>query len=164
MDGAELMRKVVAGFAKSDLQPLLDAIHEEIVWKTAQGRKASSASTGNISIAPACWMSFRISMDYTFHHLKPKRFQRRRCRTGTFDVSLLFDPKGKTGLQKPIKLEIAILWRLKDGKIIEHQGFWDTASMLDAAGLIKAPGTSAVMAAAPVDKCRLRLRSPRPKS
>jgi hypothetical protein len=25
---------------------------------------------------------------------------------------------------------MAIRWRLKDGKIIEHQGFFDTASLL----------------------------------
>ena len=46
MDGAELMRKVVAGFAKSDLQPLLDAIHEEIVWKSTTRGGGRSAMDG----------------------------------------------------------------------------------------------------------------------
>ena len=48
MDGAELMRKVARAFEQSDVQPLLDAIHDEIVWANTrkQCMRASSASTG----------------------------------------------------------------------------------------------------------------------
>ena len=35
MDGENLMRSVVAAFAKSDLRPLLNARHEDVVWKSA---------------------------------------------------------------------------------------------------------------------------------
>ena len=35
--------------------------------------------------------------------------------------------------------EFAVRWRLKDGKIIEHQAFWDTASLLIQQGALKRP-------------------------
>ena len=78
---AELMRDIVAGFARSDLQPLLDALHDDVVW-------------------------------------------------GCFDVALSYDAKGKGIEPVPVAFEVAIRWRMKDGKIIEHQAFFDTAHLL----------------------------------
>jgi hypothetical protein len=70
-------------------------------------------------------------MDYTFHHLRPiEILAGGDVVWGHFDVGLSYDPKGKVGVVRAINLEMAIRWRLKDGKIIEHQGFWDTASLL----------------------------------
>ena len=40
------------------------------------------------------------------------------------------DPVGKSDQNKAIELEVVIRWRLRDGKIIEHQSFFDTASLL----------------------------------
>jgi hypothetical protein len=34
---------------------------------------------------------------------------------------------------------MAFRWRLKDGKIIEHQGFWDTASLMIQQGSMEKP-------------------------
>jgi len=41
-----------------------------------------------------------------------------------------YEPKGKAAESRTLAFEMAIRWRLKDGKIIEHQGFFDTASLL----------------------------------
>ena len=41
-----------------------------------------------------------------------------------------FHAKGKTPRPKPVELEMAIRWRLKDGKIIEHKAFFDTVYLL----------------------------------
>jgi ketosteroid isomerase-like protein len=132
MDGAELMRKVAAGFEKSDLQPLLDAIHEEIVWKTATKHEGLFRFGGEYKNRPGVLeILSKISMDYTFHHLRPKEI----LASGDvvwahFDVGFSFDPKDKSGESRTLNLEMAFRWRLKDGKIIEHQGFFDTASFL----------------------------------
>jgi EAL domain-containing protein (putative c-di-GMP-specific phosphodiesterase class I) len=45
-------------------------------------------------------------------------------------VGVFFDPKGANEPKRNIALEMAIRWRLKDSKIIEHQAFFDTASLL----------------------------------
>jgi ketosteroid isomerase-like protein len=141
MDGAELMRKVAAGFEKSDLQPLLDAIHEEIVWKTASKQEGVFRFDGEYKNRPGVLdVLSKISMDYTFHYLRPKEILAvGDVVWGHFDASLSFDPKGKGGADKTVNLEMAIRWRLKDGKIIEHQGFFDTASLLIQQGKMPNP-------------------------
>ena len=142
MDGAELMRKVVAAFEKSDLQPLLDAIHEDIVWKTATKKEGVFRFKGEYQKHSGIReLLAKISMDYTFHSLKPKEVL--ACEDivwGLFDASLSFDQKARATVpRKTVELEIAIRWRLKDGKIIEHQAFFDTASLLIQQGQIS-PG------------------------
>ena len=72
MDGAELMRKVAAGFAKSDLQPLLDAVHPEIVWKTAAKSPGLFRFNGEYKSDAIRELLAQISMDYTFHRFAPK--------------------------------------------------------------------------------------------
>jgi ketosteroid isomerase-like protein len=141
MDGAELMRKVAAGFEKSDLQPLLDAIHEDIVWKTATNHEGLLRISGEYKNRPGVLeVLSKISMDYTFHHLKPiEILAGGDVVWGHFDAGLSFDPKGKAGAARTINLEMAIRWRLKDGKIIEHQAFWDTASLLIQQGAMERP-------------------------
>ena len=141
MDGAELMRKVAAGFEKSDLQPLLDAIHEDIVWKTASKQEGVFRFDGEYKNRPGVLdVLSKISMDYTFHYLRPKEILAvGDVVWGHFDASLSFDPKGKGDGAKNVKLEMAFRWRLKDGKIIEHQGFFDTASLLIQQGQFVAP-------------------------
>jgi ketosteroid isomerase-like protein len=143
MDGAELMRKVAAGFEKSDLQPLLDAIHDDIVWKTATKHEGLFRFAGEYKNRPGVLdILSKISMDYTFHHLRPiEILAGEDVVWGHFDVGLSYDPKGNSefGAVKAINLEMAIRWRLKDGKIIEHQGFWDTASLLIQQGGTEKP-------------------------
>jgi ketosteroid isomerase-like protein len=58
MDGAELMRKVVAAFGNSDLQLLLDAIHEDIVWKTASKHEGVFRFDGQYKTRRGFWTCF----------------------------------------------------------------------------------------------------------
>ena len=141
MDGAELMRKVVAAFEKSDLQPLYDAIHEDIVWKTASQQEGLFRFGGEYRDRPGLLAILSIlSQNYTFYRFHPKEvIATGDVVWGHFDVGLFFDPKGEGKPKKHITLEMAIRWRLKDGKIIEHQGFFDTASLLIQQGTRPAP-------------------------
>jgi ketosteroid isomerase-like protein len=132
MDGADLMRKVAAGFEKSDLQPLLEAMHEEIVWKTASKQEGVFRFGGEYKgRAGILDVLAGMSMDYTFCHLRPKEiFAKEDVVWGLFDAALSIDPKGKLVPANIVNLDMAIHWRLKDGKIIEHQAFFDTAALL----------------------------------
>jgi ketosteroid isomerase-like protein len=143
VDGVKLMRTVLAGFEKSDLRPLLDAIHDEIVWKSASRHEGIFRFHGDYINRPGVLAVLsKISRDYTFRHLKPKEvLAGGDIVWGHFDVSLLFDRKGERGAAKTVNLEMAIRWRLKDGKIIEHQAFFDTVSLLIQQGPIDAPST-----------------------
>jgi ketosteroid isomerase-like protein len=141
MDGAELMRKVVAGFEKSDLRPLLDAMHDEIVWKTANKHKGLFRFDGHYKgKAVVVDVLAKLSVDYTFRSFVEKEILASEDVVwGLFDVSLAFDPKGLGRPAKDIELEMAIRWKLKDGKIIEHQAFFDTASLLIQQGAMAVP-------------------------
>jgi hypothetical protein len=132
MDGAELLRKVAAGFEKSDMQPLLDAMHDDIVWKTASKLDGVfrfggeyRGRTGLLTVLS------QLAMDYTFRRITPKEILASGDTVWALcDAVLSFDPKGKSVTANTVDLEIAIHWKLKDGKIIEHQAFFDTAALL----------------------------------
>jgi ketosteroid isomerase-like protein len=132
MSGEELMRTVMGAFEKSDLNPLLDALHEDVVWKTASRQEGLFSFHGEYKNRPGVMeVLSQISKDYTFHHMKPREvLASGDVVWGYFDVGLRYDAKGKTAEEKTVQLDMAIRWRLKDGKIIEHQAFFDTAHLL----------------------------------
>ena len=132
MDGAELLRKVAAGFEKSDMQPLLDAMHDEIVWKTASRQEGVFRFGGEYhGRAGLMTVLSQLAMDYTFRRITPKEILASDDTVWALcDAVLSFDPKGKSVTANTVDLEIAIHWKLKDGKIIEHQAFFDTAALL----------------------------------
>ena len=131
MDGRSLMRKVAAGFEKSDLGPLFAAIHNEIVWKSANRLDGLFRFSGEYKTRPSVIEVLTdIFLYYRFHRFEPKEIiSSGDVVWGQFDVVLTFEPKGSGIVSKHLDLEMAIRWRLKDGKIIEHQSFFDTASL-----------------------------------
>ena len=139
MDGADLMRKVTAEFEKSNLQPLLDAMHDDIVWKTASKQEGVFRFGGEYKGRPGVLdVLAKISMDYTFRRLAPKEILAANDVVwGLFDAALSIDPKGQEAPSNTVHLEMAIHWRLKDGKIIEHQAFFDTAALLIQQGRLR---------------------------
>ena len=137
VDGADLMRRVTAAFAESDLQPLFDAIHEDIVWKSASQQDGIFRFGGEYTNRAGLLLILgNLSKTYTFYRFEPKEIiASGQIVWGIFDVGLHFDPKGTGEPKKHVALEMAIRWRLKDGKIIEHQAFFDTASLLVQQGV-----------------------------
>jgi ketosteroid isomerase-like protein len=132
MTGEELMRTVVAAFEKSDLQPLLNALHNDVVWKSASKYGGLFSFHGEYrNRAGVLEVLSNISKDYTFHHMKPIEVAEIGSVVwGLFDVGLRFDAKGRNTEERIVQLDMAIRWRLKDGKIIEHQAFFDTAHLM----------------------------------
>jgi ketosteroid isomerase-like protein len=132
MSGEELMRTIVAAFEQSDLQPLLNALHDDVVWKSASKHEGPFSFKGEYrNRAGVREVLANISKDYTFQHMRPKEvIAAGDVVWGYFDVSLRYDAKGRAIAPKLVQLDIAIRWRLKNGKIIEHQAFFDTAHLM----------------------------------
>lgn len=129
MDGASLMRDVVAAFEKSDPQPLFDAIHDDIVWKTASFQEGvfrfGGEYKGRAGVQAVLGAFSRV---YHFYQFRPKDIVASGDVVwGHFDVCLFFDPKSEGEAKRHATLDMAFRWKLKDGKIIEHQAFFDTA-------------------------------------
>jgi ketosteroid isomerase-like protein len=134
MNGEELMRTVTAAFGQSDLGPLMDALHEDVVWKSASRHPGGPFSfAGDYrNRAGVVEVLANIAKDYTFHHMTPRDITGHDDLVwGLFDVGATYDAKGRTEKSLPIQLEMAIRWKLKDGKIIEHQVFFDTAFLAE---------------------------------
>ena len=50
---------------------------------------------------------------------------------GLFDVQGTYTPEGGSRrARRPLKFEIAIRWRVRNDKIVEHQAFFDTAELI----------------------------------
>ncbi|HYJ34828.1 MAG TPA: nuclear transport factor 2 family protein [Rhizomicrobium sp.] len=137
MDPEKLMRHVVKSFEETDLEPLIEALHDDVVWKSASKQENVFRFGGDyyskLGVLDAL---SHILMDYTIHHMRPREILASgNVVWGLFDVELDYDhkgmdPVGKSDQNKAIELEVVIRWRLRDGKIIEHQSFFDTASLL----------------------------------
>ena len=131
MSGEELMRTIVAAFSQSDLQPLLNALHDDVVWKSASKQKGLFSFQGEYRNRSGIMeVLSSISKDYTFRHMEPKEiFAIGDLVWGYFDVELCFDAKGRGTEPKIIQLDMVFRWRLKEDKIIEHRAFFDTAHL-----------------------------------
>ena len=132
-----LMRRVTAAFEKGDLQPLFDSIDEKVVWKAASQHtdlfRFGGTHTDRAGIKD---VTSRIATAYTFQRFSPKEFVSDGDLVwGLFDMEAEYRPLGKESvIPKKIKLEFALRWRVKNGKILEHQAFFDTASLLAQQG------------------------------
>ncbi|HET7084628.1 MAG TPA: nuclear transport factor 2 family protein [Rhizomicrobium sp.] len=132
------MRQVIAAFERADLEPLLAALHDDVVWKSASKQDKVFRFGGNYRTKLGVLDAVSdIVMDYTIHHMRPKEIVAAgNVVWGLFDVELDYDSArdmdavGKSEQSRAVELEVAIRWRLQDGKIIEHQSFFDTASLL----------------------------------
>ncbi|MDR3485285.1 MAG: nuclear transport factor 2 family protein [Bradyrhizobium sp.] len=132
----ELMRVVSAAFAEGDLRPLFSAVHRDIVWKAASPHVnlfrfggVHERRTGVMNVTG------EISSEYIFRRLDPKEIVAKGDVVwGLFDAEIKYQPVGNKHTYDDIQLEFAIRWRIKDGKIIEHQAFFDTAALLAQRG------------------------------
>ena len=90
MSGEELMRTIVAAFEQSDLQPLLNALHDDVVWKSASKHEGPFSFKGEYRNRAGVWeVLANISKDYTFQHMRPKEvIAAGDVVWGYFDVSL----------------------------------------------------------------------------
>ena len=137
MDGANLMRTITAAFGEGNIKPLMDAIHNDVVWKSASKQPGLFSFAGShLNRIGVVEVLAKIANRYTFLRFEPKEIvEQGDLVWGLFDTKLSYrPPHGKP--PKKLAIEIAIRWKLRDGKIIEHQAFFDTASMLVQQGVI----------------------------
>ncbi len=132
MGAEELMVTVTAAFERSDLRPLLAALDDDIVWKSASRVGGPFSFQGDyLTRSGVVEVLSNISRDYTFQSMKPREVVAKGDVVwGLFDAAVRFDRKGTIDEPRTVALEIAIRWRVRDGKIVEHQAFFDTAHLL----------------------------------
>lgn len=131
-DPEALMRTVTAAFEVGDLRPLAAAVHKDIVWKSASSdgnlfRFAGVRERGSGVVE----VTGEIASEYLFQRFQPREITAKGDIVwGLFDAVVKYQPVGDRRVYPLAVLEIAIRWRIQDGKIIEHQTFFDTAALL----------------------------------
>ena len=86
----------------------------------------------------------RIAADYHFRRSKPVEIvETGKIVWGLFDAAIDHLPTARKRRPdaKPLAFQIAIRLRVRDGKILEHQTFFDTAAVQRAATEVSAPET-----------------------
>jgi len=112
---------------------LVAAADANIVWKSGATKKGPFRFGGTYEKTPGLLeVLLEISTRYTFRRFEPKEIV---CSGelvfGLFDVELDYRNSADGRLEpKPVATEFVLRWRVRDNKILEHQAFFDTASML----------------------------------
>jgi len=126
LDNKTLMLAVVAAFKDSNLESLFAALSPEVLWKATAPREFFRFGGTHRGIAGMKEYTALLFSRYHFTRFVPKTLTARDDQVwGLFEAEALHRPSGKY-----VKSDISIRWTVKDGKITEHQGFFDTASVL----------------------------------
>jgi len=130
-----LMRGVARAFGEGDLQPLFAAIDDNVIWtETAPAGffRFGGTRRGRTGVIET---EAYVSAAYLFRRFEPVEIVTSGDVVwGLFRVEGTHRPTGRA-----IKADYVARWRIRNGKIIEHQGFYDTAAVLIQQGQIPAP-------------------------
>ena len=90
MRGENLMRRVTAAFEEGDIKPLMEALHSEVVWKSASKLPGLFPFGGSYKDrVGAVEVLARIATRYTFVRFKPKQIiEQGDCVWGLFDAKI----------------------------------------------------------------------------
>jgi ketosteroid isomerase-like protein len=121
-----LMLAVIDAFKTGDLQPLFDALSPDIVWEATAPREFFRFGGTFHGLAGMKEYTALLFSRYSFVRIDPKAVTAEGDQVwGLFEMELLHRPSGKY-----VNTDISIRWTVKDGKITERQGIFDTASVL----------------------------------
>lgn len=131
---AELMKKCVEAWGQADLRPLIDVLDENIVWKSAFGAHVGKLRFGGEYNGRANVIALlsTLSTSFYFTGYKAKEIvESGSIVWGLFDAVGTYAPQGMPEhKRRRLSFETAIRWRVRNGKIVEAQNFFDTAALL----------------------------------
>lgn len=130
----KLMKNVIEAWGEADIGPILEALDENVIWKSASSCENGVFRFGGVYQGKRSVMALlsRLSTNYFFRRYVAKEIvSMGEIVWGLFDVQGSYLPSGgRESDRKQINLETAFRWRIRDGKILEAQTFFDTAALL----------------------------------
>ena len=129
LSSTELVRRILAAYACADLAPLLDLIDADIVWKSAFGADSGVRFGGEYrGRAGVLEAVSQLAMSVVFGRFEPREL----VSEGEI-VWCLVDAE-VAPIQAPhlgVRRDAAVRCRIRDGRILELQTFFDTAALRD---------------------------------
>jgi ketosteroid isomerase-like protein len=130
----DLMLSVIAAFKDSNLEPLFTALDPDVVWKATAPKEFFRFGGTHRGVAGMMEYTALLFSRYHFTRFSPKTVTAKGDQVwGLFEAEALHQPSGNY-----VRSDISMRWTVKDGKITEHQGFFDTAGVLMQQGDLKA--------------------------
>jgi ketosteroid isomerase-like protein len=121
-----LMLSVIAAFKDGNLEPLFAALDPDVVWKATAPKEFFRFGGIHRGIAGMMEYTALLFSRYHFTRFTPKTVTAKDDQVwGLFEAEALHQPSGRY-----VRSDISMRWTVKDGKITEHQGFFDTAGVL----------------------------------
>jgi ketosteroid isomerase-like protein len=126
LDTRNLMLTIAAGFKSGNLEPLFAAIDANVTWKVMAPREFFRFGGVYHGVSGVKEYTALLFFDYHFARLKPLTVTATGDEVwGLFDAEALHRPSGRY-----VRSLVSVYWLMKDGRIVEHQGFFDTAGVL----------------------------------
>lgn len=129
-----LMKTVIESWGNADMRPVLDALDENVIWKSASSCEGGVFRFGGTYRGRPNVVALLSMLSTTYFF---RRYAAKEIVSKSDVVWGLFDMQGsylRSGAQeserRQINLEAAFRWRVRDGKILEAQSFFDTAALL----------------------------------
>src|ERR1700744_1524697 len=121
-----LMLGVFAAMKEGDLEPLFAALSPEVVWKATAPRQFFRFGGIHRGVAGVREYSALLFSRYHVSRLESRAVIAQGERVwGLFEAEALHQPSNRY-----VKFDIFMGWTVKDGRIVEHQCLFDTASVL----------------------------------
>ena len=122
----KLMLSVMAALKDGHLEPLFAALHPAIVWKATAPKEFFRFGGIHRGMAGMKEYTALLFSRYSFLALSPKSITASGDQVwGLFEARARHIPTGRI-----VETDISVRWTVTAGKIIEHQGFFDTAAVL----------------------------------
>jgi ketosteroid isomerase-like protein len=121
-----LMLSVIAAFKDGNLEPLFAALDPDVTWKVTAPKEFFRFGGIHRGMAGMKEYTALLFSRYHFTRFTPKTVTAKGDQVwGLFEAEALHQPSGRY-----VRSDISMRWTVKDGKITEHQGFFDTAGVL----------------------------------
>lgn len=130
----QLMKTVIEAWGEADVGPVREALDENVVWKSASSCDDGTFRFGGVYRGRANVLTLlsTLSTNYFFRRYVAKEIvSSGEIVWGLFDVHGSYRPPGgRETDRRRIDFETAFRWRIRNGKILEAQSFFDTAALL----------------------------------
>ena len=138
------MKTVAEAWGRADMRPLQAVLDDNVVWKSASTGSGGRFQFGGLYQGRANVLALlaTLSKVYFFDEYATKEIvSRDDVVWGQFDVRGTYKPQGAPDeARKPFQFETAMRWRIRDGKIVEGQTYFDTLGLLVQQGELGAGG------------------------
>ena len=136
MTSEQLMKTAIEAWGQGDLDPLRAVLDDDIVWISASAEWDDRLHSGGVQRGRASVIALLAKVATAFI---PSGCIAKEIVSQGEIVWGLFAVRGSSfggreEANKTVVTELAIRWRVRDGKVIEHQAFFDTAGALAQQG------------------------------